>query len=205
VLAGCAHSLALGPSSGGGWSPTPKIAAGSVPPNLTPPKTRAAVVAGAKYAEGRWFSFLLVFLVFFGFSFCFLFVFLEFQTQENKKKTKRKQKENHVTAKRAAAGITSNRHEANGTLRHRHSLISELAVNEVLLAFSVPKILKKKHVFESQRYLRERDHEAGRIACRRRTGSKTAACLFRVPLFVRGGFMAFLPGLFALIACVALC
>ena len=74
-----------------------------------------------------------------------------------------------MTAKRAAAGITSNRHEANGTLRHRHSLISELAVNEVLLAFSVPKILKKKHVFESQRYLRERDHEAGRIACRRRT------------------------------------
>ena len=73
------------------------------------------------------------------------------------------------SAKRAAAGITSNRHEANGTLRHRHSLISELAVNEVLLAFSVPKILKKKHVFESQRYLRERDHEAGRIACRRRT------------------------------------
>ena len=37
------------------------------------------------------------------------------------------------SAKRAAAGITSNRHEADGTLRHRHSLISELAVNEVLL------------------------------------------------------------------------
>ena len=115
-----------------------------------------------------------------------------------------------MTAKRAAAGITSNRHEANGTLRHRHSLISELAVNEVLLAFSVPKILNlektlEKPRFESQRYLRERDDEAGRIACRRRTGSKTAACLFRVPLFVRGGFMAFLPGLFALIACVALC
>ena len=36
------------------------------------------------------------------------------------------------------------------------------------LAFSVPKILKKTR-FESQRYLRERDHEAGRIACRRRT------------------------------------
>ena len=34
--------------------------------------------------------------------------------------------------------------------------------------FSVPKILKKTR-FESQRYLRERDHEAGRIACRRRT------------------------------------
>ena len=37
------------------------------------------------------------------------------------------------SAKRAAAGITSNRHETNGTPRHRHSLISELAVNEVLL------------------------------------------------------------------------
>ena len=69
----------------------------------TPHKYKRQKVRWLLIQEGRWFSFLLVFLgflgfsfcflfVFFLFSFCFLFVFLEFQTQENLKKTIRKTK-----------------------------------------------------------------------------------------------------------------